>query len=293
MAICHDARKGRNTGSHWSKPVAPPLHSTSQFMRTFIKRVVWLGLVSVPVCSASSAETNRATEVFRYEQTLSVSGMPEIRGALPVGATRYKPVMYRAEERGWVVIADSFAAYKAAKVAGVSNRPPALAEGGEAASQDAPPVSFDLRAPPAGLGPALLRVQRPTPLVAAPAARPAGRSDPTAPDASASGSDTIFYYKSGDYARVCPALHRLAAKGLPLTQANLDSELGYPPGYPSQPHGHAASGSQDSSKPVSSAPSTSPVLGASQPEPTGRTLPQPAAPRQQTPIGGPGKVRIP
>ena len=28
MAICHDARKGRNTGSHWSKPVAPPLHST-------------------------------------------------------------------------------------------------------------------------------------------------------------------------------------------------------------------------------------------------------------------------
>ena len=28
MAVCHDARKGRNTGSHWSKPVAPPLHST-------------------------------------------------------------------------------------------------------------------------------------------------------------------------------------------------------------------------------------------------------------------------
>jgi hypothetical protein len=30
MAICHNARKGRHTGSHWSKPVAPPLHSTSQ-----------------------------------------------------------------------------------------------------------------------------------------------------------------------------------------------------------------------------------------------------------------------
>ena len=27
-AICHDARKGRNKGSHWSKPVAPPFHST-------------------------------------------------------------------------------------------------------------------------------------------------------------------------------------------------------------------------------------------------------------------------
>ena len=29
MAICHTARKGRHTGSHWSKPVAPPIHSTS------------------------------------------------------------------------------------------------------------------------------------------------------------------------------------------------------------------------------------------------------------------------
>ena len=261
-----------------------------QFMRTFIKRVMWLGLVSVLVCSASSAETNRATEVFRYEQTLPVSGMPEIRGALPVGATRYKPVMYRAEKRGWVVIADSFEAYKAAKVAGVSNRPPALAEGGEAASQDGPPVPFDLRDQPTGLGPALLRAQRPTPLVAAPAARPAGLSDPIPPDASAPGSDTIFYYRSGDYARVCPALHLLAAKGLPLTQANLDIELGYPPGYPSQPQGHEASGSQASSKRVSSAPSTSHVLGASQPEPTGRTLPQPANPRPQTPIGGRGKL---
>ena len=29
MVICADARKGGNTGSHWSKPAAPPLHSTS------------------------------------------------------------------------------------------------------------------------------------------------------------------------------------------------------------------------------------------------------------------------
>ena len=28
MAICHDARKSRNTGSHWSKPGAPPSYST-------------------------------------------------------------------------------------------------------------------------------------------------------------------------------------------------------------------------------------------------------------------------
>ncbi len=30
IGIRHDARKGRNKGSHWSKPVAPPLHSTTQ-----------------------------------------------------------------------------------------------------------------------------------------------------------------------------------------------------------------------------------------------------------------------
>ena len=29
MAVCHDARKGRYTGSRWSNPGAPPLHSTS------------------------------------------------------------------------------------------------------------------------------------------------------------------------------------------------------------------------------------------------------------------------
>jgi hypothetical protein len=29
VAICHNARKGRYTGSHWSKPVAPSLYSTS------------------------------------------------------------------------------------------------------------------------------------------------------------------------------------------------------------------------------------------------------------------------
>jgi ethanolamine utilization protein EutQ (cupin superfamily) len=28
MAICHNARKGRHTGSHWSKPVASSLYST-------------------------------------------------------------------------------------------------------------------------------------------------------------------------------------------------------------------------------------------------------------------------
>ena len=33
MAICHDARKSRHIGSHWSKTVAPPLYSTTLSLR--------------------------------------------------------------------------------------------------------------------------------------------------------------------------------------------------------------------------------------------------------------------
>jgi hypothetical protein len=49
LAICRDARKGRSTGSHWSKPVATPLHSTNfnhakNMQRLFVSlAVMWLG----------------------------------------------------------------------------------------------------------------------------------------------------------------------------------------------------------------------------------------------------------
>jgi hypothetical protein len=48
MAICHHARKGRHTGSHWSKPVALPLYSTrppAPFLRPGLSKR-WLGLPS-------------------------------------------------------------------------------------------------------------------------------------------------------------------------------------------------------------------------------------------------------
>ena len=49
MAICHDARKGRYIGSHWSKPVAPPLHSTFlTCKRTRIRTQVCPGARSWP-----------------------------------------------------------------------------------------------------------------------------------------------------------------------------------------------------------------------------------------------------
>jgi hypothetical protein len=71
----------------------------------------WLGL-SVALAGARAAE-----QVFRYDQTRSVAGTTEIRGVLPAGEQTYKPAAYDAGKGGWVVVADSFAAYRAAKKA--------------------------------------------------------------------------------------------------------------------------------------------------------------------------------
>ena len=46
MAICHDARKGRHIGSHWSKLVAPPLHSTN--FTSAIRRTEALSVLLLP-----------------------------------------------------------------------------------------------------------------------------------------------------------------------------------------------------------------------------------------------------
>ena len=54
MAVCHDARKGRNIGIHWSKPVAPPLHSTSK------QRCLGLGIKGVTLHSYRYAWAERA-----------------------------------------------------------------------------------------------------------------------------------------------------------------------------------------------------------------------------------------
>ena len=40
VAICHAARKGRYTGSHWLKPVAPPIYLTSSVFTLFSLRSV-------------------------------------------------------------------------------------------------------------------------------------------------------------------------------------------------------------------------------------------------------------
>src|ERR1017187_7411885 len=53
MAICHNARKGRHTGSHWSKPVAPPLHSTS-----LNRLLLMLIILSPTICKGGDMSAN-------------------------------------------------------------------------------------------------------------------------------------------------------------------------------------------------------------------------------------------
>lgn len=96
-----------------------------------------------------------------------------------------------------------------------------------------------------------------------------------------------LYYRTGDQSRVCTALHRLAAKGLALTQANLIIELGYPPGFALLP------GGRDAGKQTPSAPARRPESSASQR--ASRTVAAPGwvAPLPQASLPGAGKARRP
>ena len=56
MTVCHDARKGRNIGIHWSKPVAPPLHSTSNHEGSNVMKMK-LSVVAVALLMLTLAPT--------------------------------------------------------------------------------------------------------------------------------------------------------------------------------------------------------------------------------------------
>lgn len=67
------------------------------------------------VLAASPFQTSRAQEAFQYKQTRPILGMPEVRGVLPAGSTNFMPAVYQEGAGGWVIVADSFPAHRAAK----------------------------------------------------------------------------------------------------------------------------------------------------------------------------------
>ena len=192
-----------------------------------LKALRGLGIGLVAVCvGVGGIEPSRGQDVFRYDQTRPVPSMPEIRGVLPHGAAAYKPAIYQAEAGGWMVIADSFAAYRAAREAGITNHRPTLIEIPEAQPPDAP------SAPPSPAGEGVEVAPGPA-LVPQLAFRPASVRQPASPprplppDAYRPGDDRVLRIRCGDHERAEAAIQRLRAMGSPVTQTNLNRELGY------------------------------------------------------------------
>lgn len=169
------------------------------------------------------AQTNSTEQVFRYDQTLPVLGTPEIRAALPPGETRYRPVSYQADKGGWVIIADSFQDYRAARKTGLATRP---AEASPSASgSGAEPQNPDFANSPASFPPngnswntiSGRRILKETATQPAPPQTPPYWLE----------DDPVIYFKAGDEARVHAAARLLCSEHLPTTQANINRLLGY------------------------------------------------------------------
>jgi hypothetical protein len=99
VAICHDARKGRNTGSHWSKPVAPPLHSPIFISNRFrTKRSVHecdggdgAGDVGMHELSCVGGDCLRLTHLEPAQSTLGRGTSPVISAGVQAKNAAAKP----------------------------------------------------------------------------------------------------------------------------------------------------------------------------------------------------------
>jgi len=61
---------------------------------------------------AAAGSTNDVTQTYRFEDTIPVKGMVVIRAVRTKGESSFKPVQFDREKQGWVVVAESFEAYK-------------------------------------------------------------------------------------------------------------------------------------------------------------------------------------
>jgi len=215
---------------------------------------VILGLATILGMSAALVGEGQAQEVFRYEQTRPVVGMPEIRAARPAGAASYKPAFYQADKGGWVVIADSFADYKAARERVLADARLRALERGTAEAEGDQSTTLDATGQPAApaLVPASSQGAVTSRVQAKPEPAPCPASNPLSPRP---GDDPTIRIACGDEARAFAAILYLRSEGLPVTQANMNRALG----YASTPNGPRPAGS---SNPGGSAPT---AAGASVP----------------------------
>jgi hypothetical protein len=258
-----------------------------------LTQLLLLNWVIALVLVASSFETSRAQEVFQYKQTRPVLGMPEVRGVLPAGSTNYMPAVYQEDAGGWVIVADSFAAYHAARQAAITNKRPFLVEASQAETPDAPLAAAESIglpiSPSSPSGTAHWTTGIPVAI-----SKPATPRCPLPPCCVHPGEDSVIHIRCGDCARAEAAALRLRARGLPITQANMNQELG----YASTPPGPQCGRSQNSQGPAR-APASSSVTqpqgrpGANQVRPTAATPATVAQPAPVTAHNGGSIVVIP
>src|SRR5208282_1273985 len=65
-------------------------------------------LVAMALTLAGRAQST----AVRFDQTLPVKGMPNVRGVYKPATGKYQPVEYDASSRSWVVVAEDFAQYQ-------------------------------------------------------------------------------------------------------------------------------------------------------------------------------------
>jgi hypothetical protein len=83
-------------------------------MKTRTTRVarIWIAVMAMGSCVAVAGTTNGVTRTYRFEDTVPVKGMVVIRAVRVEGERRFKPVQFDREKQSWVVVAESFEAYK-------------------------------------------------------------------------------------------------------------------------------------------------------------------------------------
>jgi hypothetical protein len=196
--------------------------STGTNMKTIAPIICALALTELLLDGAASAASVAPQEIFPYEDTRPVVGMPEIRAVRLSGEKLYRPVAYRLDLGGWVLVADSFTEYQAARERGLKARP---------TRRDSSPPQGTNASPTTGDTnqslPVLAAGWSPAHFGSSVRLGSGANTNALSPFTPRPGDDPSIRVRCGDEARAQAAILRLRAMHLPVTQANMNLMLEY------------------------------------------------------------------
>lgn len=89
--------------------------STPQTMRLFwVQRfaVIWIAGIVSSSCLIGSEAGDATNRVYRFDETMPVKGLLIIRAVPTTRPGEFQPVAFVREKQGWMVVAESFEAYR-------------------------------------------------------------------------------------------------------------------------------------------------------------------------------------